>query len=234
MSHSPESPAEKAAVRSRRFDRMATLGVVVLIAGLAYALVLVFQPQNLSDIRTGNDPVHPITARDLNQVFSQSIEGSYALHLSEDEINAYLAKTLKTAQGGALGGLVKLEKVLVRLETDRAELIMVRRIGDWPMTTSMWVAINQTENAKGEIETHIELDGGPMPFFSFVSRGGRFGKLVIPQGFLLLVRHSFAGLAEQYPEEIRLGFEEMSRIQIKKGELVLDPRFDQTSDMLDF
>jgi hypothetical protein len=234
VSESPVNRVEPNPRRAGSLERAAVLGVVLLISGLAYVLVLVFQPQNLADIRTGNDPVNPIAARDLTKVFSQSIEGSYALRLSEDEINAYLAKTLAVKQGGALGGMVTLEKVLVRLETDRAEVIMVRKIGGWPMTTSMWVAVNQTENAKGEIETHIDLDGGPMPVFSFVSRGGRFGKLVVPQGFLLLVRDSFAGLAAQYPEEIRLGFEEMSRIRIEKGALVLDPRFDQTSGLMDF
>lgn len=210
------------------------MGVLLLIAGFACALVLIFQPQNTNDIGTGTDPVNPIVARDLNKVFSKAIEGSYPLRITEDELNAYLTKTLEIKQEGMTAGFVKLEKVLVRLEEGRAEVIMVRKLGDWDFTVSMWVAVNQTENARGEIETLIELDGGPMPLFSFLERGGRFGKLVVPQGFLLLVRPSFIALAEQYPEEIRLGFEEMSRIRIEDGVLVLDPRFDQTSSMRDF
>ena len=214
--------------------RLLSMGVMLIIAGFAYALLLVFQPQNTSDIGTGNDPVNPVVARDLKKVFSQSIQDSYPLRLSEEEVNAYLAKTLQPKQDGLAAGFVKLEKVLVRLEKDRAEIIMVRKLGDWDFTISTWVAVNQTENARGEVETLIELDGGPMPFFSFIDRGGRFGKLVVPQGFLLLVRPSFAALAAQYPEEIRLGFEEMSRIRIEDGALLLDPRFDQSSSMLDF
>jgi hypothetical protein len=214
--------------------RALSLIVMLLIAGFAFVLVLIFQAQNLDDVRTGNDPVNPTTARDLNKVFSEAIAGSYPVRISEDEINAYLVKTLESKQDGLAAGYVKLEKVLVRLEEGRAEIIMVRKLGDIDFTLSMWVAVNQTENARGEIETLIELDGGPMPLFSFVDRGGRFGKLVVPQGFLLLVRPAFTALAEQYPEEIRLGFEEMSRIRIEDGVLVLDPRFDQTSSMLDF
>lgn len=214
--------------------RFIGITVMLLIVGFAVVLVAIFRPQDVSDIRTGADPVHPMVARDLNKVFSESISGAYAIRVTEEEINAYLAQTLELKQEGAAAGLVHLEKVLVRLEENRAEVIMVRKIGDWDFTISMWVAVNQMENARGEVETLVDLDGGPMPLLSFVDRGGRFGRLVVPQGFLLLVRPAFIALADQYPEEIRLGFEEMSRIRIEKGALLLDPRFDQGPSMLDF
>ena len=210
------------------------MAVVLLISGLAYALVLIFQPQNVSDIGTGQDPVNPTKARELTKVFSKAIEGSYPLRVSEEEINAYLEKTLSARQGGALGGVVTLEKVLVRLENERAEVVMLRKIGGMDFTISMWVSIEQTENARGEVETHIDPNGGPMALLPFIDRGGRFGKLVVPQGFLHLVKTSFASLAGLYPEEIRLGFEEMSRIKIEDGALVLDPRFDQGTGMMEF
>lgn len=209
-------------------------GVVMFIAALGYALLLIYQPQNLSDIGTGEDPAHPVTARDLPQVFSKAIEGSYPLRVSEEEINAYLEKTLSARQGGALGAVVTLEKVLVRLENERAEIIMVRKCAGRTLTTSMWVAIEQTEDDQGRVETHIDPNGGPMQFLPFIDRGGRFGRLVVPQGFLHLVQSSYASLAGLYPEEIRLGFEEMARIRIEEGALVLDPRHDQGAGMMDF
>ena len=55
-------------------------------------------------------------------------------------------------------------------------------------------------------------------------RGGRFGKLVVPQGFLLLVMPAYEKLVPLFREEIHLGFEEMARIKIEKNRLVLDPR----------
>lgn len=210
------------------------MAVVLLISALAYGLLLIFQAQNVSDIGTGQDPANPVKARDLTKVFSQAIEGSYPLRISEEEINAYLEKTMSARQGGALGGLVTLEKVLIRLEDNRAEVVMLRKVAGMDFTTSMWVTIEQTENARGEVETHVDPNGGPMPYLPFIDRGGRFGKLVVPQGFLHLVKTSFASLAALYPEEIRLGFEEMSRIRIEDGVLVLDPRFDQGTGMMDF
>jgi hypothetical protein len=210
------------------------LGVVVFIAALAYALILVFQPQNLSDIGTGQDAQQPVKARDLTKVFAESIEGSYALRISEEEINAYLEKTLSMRQGGVLGGMITLEKVLVRLENERAEVIMVRKCGGLTLTTSLWVAIEQTEDDQGRVQTHIDPNGGPFALVPFIQRGGRFGRLVVPQGFLHLVQSAYSQLAGLYPEEIRLGFEEMSRIRIEEGALVLDPRHDAGAGLMDF
>lgn len=217
-----------------RVDRALVFGVVLFIVALAYALLLMFQPQNLSDIGTGRDPQLPVNARDLTKVFAESLEGSYALRISEEEINAYLEKTLSGRQGGILGGIITLENVLVRLENERAEVIMVRKCMGLTLTTSMWVAIDQTEDDQGRVQTHIDPNGGPFALMPFMLRGGRFGRLVVPQGFLHLVQSSYTSLASLYPEEIRLGFEEMSRIRIEDGALVLDPRHDQGAGLMEF
>lgn len=63
------------------------------------------------------------------------------------------------------------------------------------------------------------LESVPKPL-----RGGRFGQLVVPQGFLLLVMPAYQKLAAVFGDEIHLGFEEMCRINIEKNRLVLNPR----------
>ena len=55
-------------------------------------------------------------------------------------------------------------------------------------------------------------------------RGGRFGKLVVPQGFLILVMPAYAKLADIYYEEIRLALQEMARIRIEPDRLLLESR----------
>lgn len=234
MSLSATSSKSTSSPRLTRVDRALVFGVVLFIVALAYALLLMFQPQNLSDIGTGRDPQLPVNARDLTKVFAESLEGSYALRISEEEINAYLEKTLSGRQGGILGGIITLENVLVRLENERAEVIIVRKCMGLTLTTSMWVAIDQTEDDQGRVQTHIDPNGGPFALMPFMLRGGRFGRLVVPQGFLHLVQSSYASLASLYPEEIRLGFEEMSRIRIEDGALVLDPRHDQGAGLMEF
>jgi len=205
-------------------ERLVALSVVLLISGLAYALFLIFSPQHMKDIAVSDQP-----ARDLKTVFKKSIEGSYELTISEEEINTYIAQTLAMQQKGLCEKFASLEKVLVRLEKDRAEVTMVRKVAGLDLTISMWCKVSQTENERGEIQTHVDFDGGPG-----IARGGRFGKLVVPQGFLLLVRSSFEALAAQYPEELRLGFEEMVRIRMEDGALVLDPRHQPSSSALGF
>ncbi len=236
VSVSPSAPKTTSSPSRQltRVDRALMLGVVLFIAALAYALLLIFQPQNLSDIGTGQELQQPVKARDLTKVFAEAIEGSYALRISEEEINAYLEKTLSMRQGGALDNMVTLEKVLARLENERAEIIMVRKCMGLTLTTSLWVAIEQTEDEQGRVQTHIDPNGGPLAWAPFIQRGGRFGRLIVPQGFLHLIQSSFASMAGLYPEEIRLGFEEMSRIRIEEGALILDPRHDQGAGLMDF
>ncbi len=183
VSVSPSAPKTTSSPSRQltRVDRALMLGVVLFIAALAYALLLIFQPQNLSDIGTGQELQQPVKARDLTKVFAEAIEGSYALRISEEEINAYLEKTLSMRQGGALDNMVTLEKVLARLENERAEIIMVRKCMGLTLTTSLWVAIEQTEDEQGRVQTHIDPNGGPLAWAPFIQRGGRFGRLIVPQ-----------------------------------------------------
>lgn len=229
MSDKPKVEKDSPVAEAGCLERIVALAVVLLIASLGYAVVLVFQPQNLSDLK--DDATE---ARDLKSVFSQSIEGSYPLTISEDEINAYFAKTLSAKQGGACAGFVQLEKVLVRLEKDRAEIIMVRRVFGRPFTVSTWVSFEQTEGEGGEVKTNVNFTGGPLSLAPGIDRGGRFGTLVVPQGFVHMIRPAYETLAAQYTEEIRLGFEEMSRIRIEDNALILDPRFHQNSESFGF
>ena len=60
--------------------------------------------------------------------------------------------------------------------------------------------------------------------------GGRFGRLPVPQGFLLLVMPSFGKLAAVLAPEGDL-VQEMARIRIEDGRLILDPRDPSESSM---
>ncbi len=219
--------------RPRDIPRAWLFLVFLIISGLLWGLVQVFRAQDLSDLVAETSPDTPAApVRDLKAVFSQSISGSYPLRLTEAELNGYFAQTLVAEQKGWLAGLVTLEKVLVRLENERAELIMVRRAAGLTLTSSIFLKLEQTESREGALGTHVDIDGGPMPVLSCVRQGGRFGRLLLPQGFMLFVRPGYIRLAEAFPDEIRLGIEEMARIKIEDGVLELDPRFD--SGMADF
>ena len=182
------------------------------------------QPQDLTDIGGYGASSRTVPARDMKTVLQSALDRGYPLTLSETEINEWLGRTLIAKQGGLLAPKVSLNRVWVRLEDGRAEVVMERQIMGKPFTVSMYLKIDQTDGPKG-LQTEVLLHGGsyhaslPKPFV-----GGRFGQLAVPQGFLKLVLPSYQKLADCFRDEIRLAFEEMARIKIEKGRLVLNPR----------
>lgn len=205
------------------------------VAGLGVALYYIALPQDLADLKGRTVTAGTPKARDLRAVLKNAVDKNYPVTLTEDEINQYLRQTLAAKQGGLLEKQVALDGVSVRLEDGRAEIITERTIAGQPVTLSMYVRVEQTIDVKGKIKTSIAREGGPYlpqaPRLERLVKGGRFGQLVIPQGFLLLVLPGFEKLAKVYETELHLGFEEMSRITLADGKLVLDPRADGGASM---
>jgi hypothetical protein len=197
------------------------LQLVFWFLSTAFGLVLIgayemSQPQDLSDLKAGVEQTQDAPARDMKVVLQNSVERGYSLSLSEAEVNRWLGRVLEGRQAGLLKSLVKLERVWVRFEDGLGEVIFERRVLGRVVTCSMFLTVGHDE---------IELHGGP--YRSWVQRpmrGGRFGRLVIPQGFLILVRPAFVNLAKLFDEEIDLGFHQMKKIQFLKRRLILDPR----------
>lgn len=199
---------------------------VLLLAsvGLGFALYYMAQPQSLADIEGYRPDSRDLLRRDFRRLLQTSLDRSYPVTITEREINTWLLGVLQSKQGGLAADKVSLDGVWVRLEDGRAEVVMERRVMGRPFTVSMYLQVAQTEDAEG-IHTEVKLHGGPYhPYLPFPACGGRFGRLAVPQGFLLLVMPSFKNLAKACPDEIDLGFEKMARIKIEKGRLTLDPR----------
>lgn len=206
--------------------KLAGLLVFAVIVGLGAAIYFITLPQDLSDIG-GNSPSLTAPAsppRDMKAVLTKAIEGDYSVQLSETELNHWLARELKLKQGGELADWVTLKRVYVRLREGIAEVIIERDVAGYPLTTSMFLQVEQTETAKG-LSTQLHLHGGgfhemvPIP-----TRGGRFGQLTVPQGFLIMVMPDFRKIAGLFETEIDLGFQRMSRIRIEDKRLTLDPK----------
>ena len=189
----------------------------------AVAMLFMVVPQDLSDIK-GHQPSDALTKpRDLEQVLKKALDGKYQVTLTEEEINLWLADTLKLEQRGLLADHVKMGRVLVRLHDGVAEIIIERMVFGRRATQSMFVQFEQTKGGGG-LRTELILHDGPfhsaIPYFR---RGGRYGSLLVPQGYLYLVQPAYAELANVCREELRLGFEEMVGIQIEEDRLILNP-----------
>ena len=219
MSEAPAATKSKGGCLSK----LSVLVFLAIVGGIGTALFFMAKPQDLSDLGGYGPAAHLVPVRDMQAVLKNAVEREFAVTLTEAEINQWLAKTIQTKQGGLLGNNATLERVWVRLEDGRAEVIMERKIFGAPLTTSMYLQIERMQEPRGVV-TEIRMQGGP--FISSLpnpQRGGRFGQLVVPQGFLHLILPSYEKLAALFPVEKKLVLE-MSRIKMQKGALVLDPR----------
>ncbi len=206
------------------FSKLLLLILALALGGLASGVFFAAKPQDMTDIG-GFGPAPANTAeRDMKTVLKSAIDRNYAVTLSEAEINRWLNRILVTKQGGVLAQSIRLEHVWVRLEPNRAEIIMERSILGKPFTISMYLHIEQEEDLKGQV-VNIAPNGGPyMEGLQHPPKGGRFGQLVVPQGFLYLVKPSYERLAALFSEEIELAFRRMARVTIEDNRIVLDPR----------
>ena len=215
----------RAEKRAGCVGRLAVLFVLLFLVGLGAALFFIALPQDVSDISGYGFSAEGRNRRDVVRALERSIEQGRPVTLSETDVNAFIRRTLEVKQGGLLGKWVSIEGVGVRFHDGYAEVVIERRIVDRPFTVSMFLGIEQTESADGKITTYVNRHGGPfVEQVPRLNRGGRFGQLVVPQGFLVLVLGSFEQLAAAYDRELELAVEEMSRIRIEENKLVLDPR----------
>jgi hypothetical protein len=217
---------EKEKPKGGCFGKLLGLFIFLVIIGLGAALYFISLPQDLSDLG-GNAPAPTSAAsppRDMRAVLQKSIEGDYSVTLSEKELNEWLLRELKLKQGGELAPWVSLKRVWVRLRSDVAEIIIEREIYGKPFTASMFLQVEQVETGTG-ISTEIHLHGGGYhELVPFPPRGGRFGQLTVPHGFLIMVLPDFKKIAALFETEIDLGFLQMARIRIEDKRLVLDPK----------
>jgi hypothetical protein len=205
-------------------SKLMLLLLLAAAGGLGMAIYSALQPQDLSDLKNPAPVANPGPVRDVKVVLKNAIDRGFPVTLQETELNQWLGRTLVAKQGGLLEGKVTFDRVWVRLEEGIAEVIMERQFLGKPFTVSMYLQIERLESPQGMF-TEIHPQGGPYhPDFPHPPKGGRFGKLVVPQGFLHIVLPAFQNLAAQFPEEIELGLREMSRISLEKGRIVLDPR----------
>lgn len=211
--------------------KLVVLFLLVAGLGLGSAVFFIATPQDLTDIGGYGPASRNAKPRDLKVVLQNSVNRGYAVTLTEAEINQWLATVLTMKQGGALAPQVSLDRVWVRLLDGHAEVIMERTIMGRPFTVSMFLRPEQLQGLKG-VENNVHLDGGPYhPDVPYPPRGGRFGKVVVPQGFLILVKPAYEKLAALFNDEIHLAFERMARVKIEKNGLVLDPRDPQDDIM---
>ena len=191
---------------------------------MAVALVFMVVPQDIWSIDGYGEGAQNREARDLTAVLRESVDRGHQVTISEDELNRWIGQTLKMKQKGLLGPFVKVNGLGIHLREDEAEIVIERSFLGLKTTHSMFVQV-KVEADEVSSSKEAVLHGGPIAdFFPALKRGGRFGRLTVPQGYLYLVKPTFFQLGEVYKEEINLAFRKMHDIKVEEGQLVLTPR----------
>lgn len=177
---------------------------LLMISGLGYCVYYNFIPQDLSDI----DGYHEDDRVQIPPSVSGAIENAaktrQAVELTERQVNSWLAENLKTKQEGLFAEYVTLKGVWVRFEEEeggRCEIIMEREIQGHVHTVSMYVRIERKKKENDSYTTFIRKDGGSL--LGIIPAGGRFGQVMMPQGFLLFVSSAFESLSELFEQELK-------------------------------
>jgi len=199
--------------------RLAVFFILLTLGGFAVALYFVSRPQSLADVDSGQgEPV-----RDISVTLKESLERGFPVTLKEGEINSWIAQHLVAKQGGLFSGAASIDAVKVRLEEGVAEIIVARTVFGHPLTTSLYVTVQHSEGVEGP-QKELKFQAGPYDSdFPGLLKGGRFGRLVVPQGFMKLVFPEYEKLAAALAPELEQGFQEMAKIEIRKDKLILDP-----------
>lgn len=206
--------------------------MLLILIGVGVCIYFAAQPQDLSALKAAAAQSTPESNLEMRVVLQNAIDRGYPVPLTEAQINQWLNSSLIGTQGGPLKLDASFKGVWVKLEENLAEIIMEREVMGYTITTSMFLQIDKRESKEG-IHTIVILEGGPFhPSVPKPPRGGRFGQLTVPQGFLILLMPSYEKLATLFAEEIDLGFREMTSIKLEKGKVTLDPRLQDSPDSL--
>jgi hypothetical protein len=219
---SEEKPEKRRGGCLRGLMTLVTLAGVV---GLGTCVWFIFQPQDLSDIKGWGPAAAGQRSPDLISVLTKAQNGVYPVTLTEEQINLYLRDHLQLKQGGFLSSFVEIHSVVVRITQERAEVVMERTVFGHPFTTSMYLRVESVRDITGRTSKEVMRDGGDyFKDLPRLKRGGRFGKLEVPQGFLILVLPSFEKLATALNQEIAASVGDMPRVTLSKGKVLFDPR----------
>jgi hypothetical protein len=179
--------------------------LLISLSGLTGAAIVGHRTPDLTDVsEVGN----PLEVNDIADVLAQAvIKRSAPLEITESDLNQFLEASLIGRQKGKTGELVTFEKALVDLEQGVARITLCWLTHGHRTTSSLDLQIGVVDG-KHRIE---------------ILRGA-YGRMPVARGFLLPILPAFRSLATACDVEVK-SILNMTKIQILKDKLVLDPRF---------
>lgn len=184
--------------------RLFMLFAIAFVGVLGFAIYQSLQSQDLSDVAGRAEEDRAPNPPDIPGMIENAAKTRKDVTITERQINTWLAEKLKARQEGLMADYVEIKGVWVRFDEEeggRAELIIERDIKGYPQTVSMFVRIERKKKEDGTFTTYVHKDGGRI--WGIVAAGGRFGKILVPQGFLHFTNDSFGTLSKLFEQELK-------------------------------
>lgn len=181
------------------------LFLLVCLSGLTAAAWVGHRTPDLSGV-AGADPSGPTV--DISDALEQAeIKRSAPIEITEADLNRYLVATVAGVQKGRTAKVIAFEKMLIDLEPGVARVTLCWLTRGYRTTTSLDLQVSAA-GSKHRVEIVK----------------GAYGRLPVARGFILPVLPAYQALAAACDAELKKLFN-MTKIQIAKDKLVLDPRF---------
>lgn len=197
------------------------IGTLAVIAGIGWTVARTWIPQDLSTL-----PGYKQSGGEANipELLRQAVKKNVALTLTEEDVNKYIASTLKASQQGILSPIAKPNGVGIKFHDGYMEIIIERQIASrYLQTVSLFVTVIQEENPSSPLPvTRLEYrENNEQP--SYVEKGGTLGRVSVPQGYMILLMPAFENLADAYQDFLSSIIDNGRIIRISKGHIDFMP-----------
>lgn len=173
---------------------VATLLFLAFTGGLIFVVVRMWQPQDLKDIAGYTDKG---ASRDLSLLIRNA--NGAPVSFTEGELNRYLRDTCRMRQTGIFSIIAHAQGVAVRVHNGYAELVIDRLVGsNMHQTTAVNLSFHQ-KNEHGRPVLKIDFQGGA-PLLGRMPRGGRIGRVGVPQRHIQVLKPALETLLTCYPD----------------------------------
>lgn len=184
-----------------RINVLTCVAVAVFLLFTGSLIVMVcrmWSPQSLNDVAGYQDQGN---SRDLS-VMLKNANGA-EVSFTEGELNRYLRDTCRMRQTGLFSLIAHVQGVAVRCQDGYVEIVVDRIIGaNMHQTTAVNLTFRQ-ETDHGRPVLKIDFHGGE-PLYGSMPRGGKIGRVGVPQRHMEMLKPALETLLDCYPEIVSL------------------------------
>ncbi|MEG2327939.1 MAG: hypothetical protein RSB48_06565 [Akkermansia sp.] len=194
---------------------------ITIILGIGWIVYQTWSPQDLSSLPGYRKAEH---APNIPELLRKADKTNSILTLNEDDVNRYLASTLKASQNGVLAPFSRPVGIGIKFHDQFMEIIIERNVlSSMTQTVSIFITIHQEEGSAGHLPiTRIEFCGKDDKSH-FITHGGTLGSVTVPQGYMMFLRPAFENLATAYKDLLSSLIDSGRLIQFTKGQVDLMP-----------